>query len=166
MGMDVYGRKPKNETGEYFRANVWSWRPIYWLCYTAISRHEEETGYDDLIPDKTFRGMEYNDGYGLRSDRKCNLLSDYLQDVVDIFFDPSGIPFEHKPSGDFKFGVDKDGKFYIDTGFYTDKEGKFLSEEKCKDPNIEGKHSPYRTNKEHIKGFIDFLRNCGGFQVW
>ena len=166
MGMDVYGRNPKNETGEYFRATVWSWRPLHWLCFISKFRHEEETGYDDLIPDKTFEGMEYNDGFGLRSDRKCNLLSDYLQDVVDNLFEPSEIPFEHKNNHGFKFGVDKDAKFYIDTGFYADKDGKFLSDEECKDPNIEGKYSPYRTNKEHIKGFIDFLRNCGGFQVW
>lgn len=28
MGMDVYGKKPVNETGEYFRRNVWGWRPL------------------------------------------------------------------------------------------------------------------------------------------
>jgi hypothetical protein len=33
MGMDVWGRKPKNEQGEYFRANIWSWHPIW--DYTA-----------------------------------------------------------------------------------------------------------------------------------
>ena len=150
MGMEIIGRNPKNETGEHFRANVWSYRTIYWLCFTSISRHEESTGYDDLIPDKTYRGMEYNDGYGLRSDRKCNLLSDYLQDVVNVFFEPSVIPFEHECPDDFKWGVSKGGEFYIDVGF----------------PNIEGQHSPYRLGKEHLQGFCDFLRNCGGFQVW
>jgi hypothetical protein len=28
MGMDVYGKQAKNETGEYFRRSVWSWRPL------------------------------------------------------------------------------------------------------------------------------------------
>jgi hypothetical protein len=28
MGMDVYGRNPTNETGEYFQRNVWGWRPL------------------------------------------------------------------------------------------------------------------------------------------
>jgi hypothetical protein len=28
MGMDVYGRKPTSETGNYFRNNVWWWRPL------------------------------------------------------------------------------------------------------------------------------------------
>ncbi|QOR55575.1 MAG: hypothetical protein UMS36scaffold28_65 [Phage 59_13] len=29
MGMDVYGVKPKSKQGEYFRNNVWSWRPLW-----------------------------------------------------------------------------------------------------------------------------------------
>ena len=32
MGMDVIGRAPKNKTGEYFRNNVWWWRPLADLC--------------------------------------------------------------------------------------------------------------------------------------
>ena len=147
MGMDVIGRKPKNKTGEYFRANVWSYRPIHWLCDVATQIHEERTGYDDLIPMKTLVGMNYNDGYGLRSERKCKLLSDYLQSVVDCFFEPSIIPYEREqPKQPFKWGVNKDGVFYIDVGCYADKEGKILSKEESKDPNIEGKYSPYRTN--------------------
>ena len=35
MGMDVYGRKPKNETGEYFRRNVWGWHPLWEYCCEA-----------------------------------------------------------------------------------------------------------------------------------
>ena len=31
MGMDIYGRKPTSEAGKYFRANIWSWRPIHAL---------------------------------------------------------------------------------------------------------------------------------------
>lgn len=29
MGMDVYGVAPKSEVGEYFRNNVWFWRPLW-----------------------------------------------------------------------------------------------------------------------------------------
>ena len=29
MGMDVYGVAPTSEVGEYFRNNVWSWRPLW-----------------------------------------------------------------------------------------------------------------------------------------
>ena len=36
MGMDVYGRDPDSPAGKYFRANVWSWRPIHALIIAAM----------------------------------------------------------------------------------------------------------------------------------
>ena len=166
--MDVYGRNPKNKTGEYFRSNVWSYRPIHWLCYLSTIRHEKETGYGDLIPLKTLQGMEFNDGKGLRSERKCKLLSDYIQEVVDYFFQKEVIPFEISPfpNESFKWGVNKDGELYIDYGdLYVDKGGKLIREKEVKDLNIE-KISPHRIKKEHLQEFCDFLKNCGGFEVW
>jgi len=172
MGMDVYGRKPKNKTGEYFRANIWSWKPIYYLCGIAKLEHEEKTGHDDLIPEKTFRGMEHNDGSGLRSERKCKLLSDYLQKLVDFLFHPKVVPHEYKMDDTFKLGVDDEGKFYLDFGENVgspqelmhrelSKKGKVTFPEYLKDSK-----TPYITNKEHLQEFIGFLRNCGGFRVW
>jgi hypothetical protein len=32
MGMDVYGVSATTERGEYFRNNVWSWRPLWNYC--------------------------------------------------------------------------------------------------------------------------------------
>ena len=32
MGMDMYGRKPTGERGEYFRNNVWWWHPLADYC--------------------------------------------------------------------------------------------------------------------------------------
>ena len=32
MGMDVMGMNPINNEGETFHANLWSWRPIHYLC--------------------------------------------------------------------------------------------------------------------------------------
>ena len=29
MGMDVFGLEPRKEKGEYFRNNVWWWRPLW-----------------------------------------------------------------------------------------------------------------------------------------
>ena len=29
MGMDVYGKNPKSEVGQYFRRNVWGWHPLW-----------------------------------------------------------------------------------------------------------------------------------------
>jgi hypothetical protein len=37
MSLDVYGKRPSSKTGEYFRANVWSWRPIHDLIFQLCS---------------------------------------------------------------------------------------------------------------------------------
>ena len=79
MGMDVIGRKPKNKTGEYFRANVWSYRPIHFLCMKASLSHKLETGEKELIQPKTLMGMSHNSGHGLRSERKWKLLAEWLE---------------------------------------------------------------------------------------
>ena len=42
MGMDVYGRNPDSQAGKYFRANVWSWRPIHALVIDLCSDFLDE----------------------------------------------------------------------------------------------------------------------------
>jgi hypothetical protein len=32
MGMDVYGTNPTSEKGNYFRNNIWWWRPLWKYC--------------------------------------------------------------------------------------------------------------------------------------
>jgi hypothetical protein len=54
MGMDVYGKNPKNERGEYFRNNVWWWRPLWRYCEHVAS---------ELIPNGNLGHS--NDGWGL-----------------------------------------------------------------------------------------------------
>jgi len=63
MGMDVYGIG--NESA-YFRANIWSWRPIHAIITEVAS---------DLIPEKVLHGMQFNDGAGLTSDADCKKLA-------------------------------------------------------------------------------------------
>ena len=48
MGFDVYGKKPKNKKGEYFRNNVWWWRRLWQfvcaICPDLIKQEEVESG--------------------------------------------------------------------------------------------------------------------------
>jgi hypothetical protein len=71
MGMDVYGTHPTSETGEYFRANVWWWRPI-----AEISR---------AFAPEICQACQYwhtNDGDGLDA-RAARELADRLQGAID-----------------------------------------------------------------------------------
>lgn len=76
MGFDVYGLKPKNKKGEYFRNNVWWWHPGLWglverLCVPAI-----------LTGDEALAG-HHNDGQEYPSEKAlaiADALSDFLKD--------------------------------------------------------------------------------------
>ena len=54
MGMDVYGINPKTDNGDYFRANVWFWRPL-WQCVSYFC--------DDILSEEDIERGTYNDGY-------------------------------------------------------------------------------------------------------
>ena len=73
MGMDVYGVEPKNDAGEHFRANVWSWRPIHALSET--------------VRKKELPSWSYNDGDGFNTQAECddlaNRLEKYMKDFPD-----------------------------------------------------------------------------------
>jgi hypothetical protein len=71
MGMDVYGENPKNEKGEYFRNNVWWWRPLAdFVCsnYEEIAQHCEH--------------WHSNDGDGLDAEKSQELGERILADVA------------------------------------------------------------------------------------
>ena len=69
MGMDVVGRKPANERGEYFRNNVWWWRPLWDYCVTVAP---------DLCADVN---GHFNDGDGLNEDGATQLADILLREI-------------------------------------------------------------------------------------
>jgi hypothetical protein len=71
--MDVYGRKPINETGEYFRASIWSWPSLWAFCCEAAP---------SVIDDDTARRCSYNDGAGLDA-RQATALAIALWDELE-----------------------------------------------------------------------------------
>jgi hypothetical protein len=62
MGMDVFGCKPTNESGRYFRNSVWWWHPLADYC-AEIAPH---------IASRC-KGWHYNDGDGLDNDDSLEL---------------------------------------------------------------------------------------------
>ena len=61
MGMDVFGTAPKSEKGEYFRNNVWWWRPLWDYC-TIVG--------DEIVADVDGHS---NGGDGLDAERADDL---------------------------------------------------------------------------------------------
>ncbi|MFM9117588.1 MAG: hypothetical protein ACKOU6_15650 [Planctomycetota bacterium] len=54
----------------------------------------------------------------------------------------------------------------IDLGLRVTYDGRFVSDEELsKRPDLETM-SPYQVDDEHLKQWVEFLRHCGGFEVW
>ena len=135
MGMDVYGRNPDSEAGEYFRANVWSWRPIHSLVIELCS---------DLLDKDTIEGMGYNSGHGPDNQEVCTQMANRFDQWM-----------EHNVDG-----------LQLDLGMYVDEENRLsTAETELQNPDAELRPA-HEVEDEHIKEWIDFLRHCGGFEVW
>jgi hypothetical protein len=136
MGMDVSGRKPTSPAGEYFRANVWSWRPIYTLIVELCS---------DLLDEEMLHSMSYNDGAGPADQATCTEMASRFE-----------LWMEHNVHGR---SLDLPGARVTE-------EGRFVFEEElAENPDIET-HTPYNVEDEHLKEWSECLRHCGGFEVW
>jgi hypothetical protein len=70
MGMDVYGKSPKDETGEYFWRSVWGWHPLADLVTTLCPKQAAPCQY-----------WHSNDGDGLNA-MQAVALADALADLV------------------------------------------------------------------------------------
>lgn len=146
--------------GVYFRANWWSWRPIVILCESVIDKH-------NLKLDTLYWGS--NDGAGLKTQEECNLLADKLE------FELQGIQEATSLS--------ENDRISVNLGGWTTIEGSFVKEELNNKLNesypigsvlltsivtetgetVSPSHS---TQISHIKEFIKFLRECGGFEIY
>ena len=135
MGMDIWGRNPSSAAGKYFRANIWSWRPIHALC-AELGR--------DLIDDETLTRIGVNVGAGLVDQESCTQLAERFDQWL-----------EHHAGG-----------HEVDLGLRVTADGRFVSEkEHASQPDLDTV-SPYRVDDEHLKEWVEFLRHCGGFEVW
>lgn len=150
MGMDVFGQNPSNSKGEYFRNNVWYWRPLWNYCL-------------DFHPDPAAKVQEghSNSGDGLSSEDSIklgNLLKkDLVLGKVKSFEDKYKKRIESLPLEDCfhcqSTGIRNDA--YIQgTCNACQGTGKTKSFE-----------SFYPFSESNVEEFAEFLINCGGFQI-
>jgi hypothetical protein len=153
MGMDVYGKNPSSKDGEYFRACVWSWRPIHVII-----------GMTGVVDEKTLNSMACNDGAGLENQARCNQLADAIENVMknDNLKAAGFILVKNGKEDDIEICFPPEGDFLV-TG-----KGRFVNDADLATMTEEEKQalkSPYSTSYSHLKEFIVFLRACGGFEV-
>lgn len=189
MGVDIYGRNPQivnekpaidwdtatekdkeiyfeklngweeDNPGYYFRANWWSWRPIHAIVDVACERAKVKVN--------TSKWGE-NSGAGPRSQNKCNEIADAMEKYI---------------AEEATFLKDDADRFYLCLGGWVTQEGIFLDNDKEEILNEEYVYGQILQNPVvmddgtivesshgccygHIKEFITFLRNCGGFRIF
>ena len=159
MGMDVCGRKPTSDEGEYFRNNVWWWRPLADYCVRIAPDIAAQCKY-----------WQSNDGDGL-DERNSLALADLLQAEID-----SGrcASFARVRESGLELLPNECCEACEGTGTRKPPPeygaGDLLTGVKCNGCNGEGVREPwaraYQFDVENVRHFVGFLRCCGGFEIW
>ena len=171
MGMDVYGRAPKSEKGEYFRNNVWWWHPLAdFICanYGDIARHCAE--------------WHTNSGDGLDAEQTEQLVRAIKADIA------SGMVAEFARRYDEHIAnlPRQDCGWCDATGIRTDSVGFELGMHDKELPDeiksivgrsygwcngcegigtTESFEASYPFDVENVQEFVEFLEHSGGFRI-
>jgi hypothetical protein len=160
MGMDVMGKNPKNETGEYFRNNMWWWPPLaIYVCQVAPE-----------IAAKC-KYWQSNDGDGLDGEASM-LLADLLQKEID-----SGRTERYARLRQSQIEQAPNEPCSLCEGTGTHKPA---PERGAGDPTKDGIVcnscdgngyvrpwvDNYSFSVENVQEFANFLRDCSGFEIW
>lgn len=188
MGVDIYGINPKlksekpqlvpesaseeekdayfealdqweeDNPGYYFRANWWGWRPIHMIAEISLKVAELSLSTE---------GWDSNSGDGFKTQGECDLLADAMEVFTTL--------------NKKQMSEDSD-RLYLCMGSWVRQDGRFinsdLEEELTKDNPLgtvmysgvidstgELAYSAHSVSLSHLKQFITFLRNCGGFEI-
>ena len=147
MGMDVYGQNPANKTGEYFRRNIWGWRPL--ADYTTKAAPDITAGC---------RYWHTNDSDGLDATQSVKL-ADALQTEVD-----SGRTADYVEERDAALAALPRVECWLCHGA-----GISVGLKSCNGceglGDTEHSDTHYPLYVEDVQQWITFLRSCGGFKI-
>ena len=182
MGMDIYGKSPSSPKGEYFRNNVWWWRPLADYCL-------------EVSPATTAlcSGWHTNDGDGLDEKgclelaadlRACLLSGMTLEHERRRAARLSGMPLEEcdlchgtgAPTGSQMHTEESQAREesrYEDANqarpYYQPLAESLPHSEKCSGCNgygsRESSESWYAFSEDNVREWVEFLESCGGFRI-
>ena len=150
MGMDVYGIEPYTEAGEYFRANVWMWRPLWNYVCDVCS-----------IDDETRKRGHYNDGHVIDEDAATSI-GMMLRSLLK-----SGVVQKYADHREKRLAAlpDEQCKYCEGTGQRNDE----FVQGTCNECGGKGTVRPFETRYpfdiKWIEEFAEFSRQSGGFEI-
>lgn len=174
MGMDVYGKEPTSEKGEYFRNNVWWWRPLWNYCCEIA---------DAVIGESLAEDGHYNGGAGLDGVRAL-ALAEILREELE-----SGRTAEYeRKHNEYRASLPReDCDFCGATGIRTDDVGVNMGQPNRElSPEVqiltgrthgwcnacdgigtrESFGTGYPFSVENVREFVEFLTDSGGFSIY
>jgi hypothetical protein len=155
MGMDVYGRKPKNEQGEYFRANVWYWHPL-WDCLHQL--HPVICDKCESPHDNSGDGLNARDSLALSKLLKKDLEKGIIEEYISQYY----AHMDSLPLEDCKLCNSQGTRDW-------DQEDGTVKTEQCNNCKgilkVKSFSTWYHMDLEVMKEFQVFLENCGGFNI-
>ena len=174
MGMDIHGKAPSSNQGEYFRNNVWWWRPLADYCcaiapdVTAACRYWQSNDGDGLNAEASLELARL-----LRAEKTAGRTAAYattrdmehamLPDKVCSLCTGSGVRND-------AVGVDMSQPTRrIEAPEFQPGHPRFGSVGWCNGCNGTGRLRPdetyYPFSVENVEEFVMFLEACGGFEI-
>lgn len=155
MGFDVYGKRPISQEGEYFRNNVWYWRPLWkFVCESC----------NDFLTIKDFQKGESNSDLVIAK-VKAEKIAKRLKYLLKI-----GAVKRYEE--EYKKKVDNMPDVACNlckgTGTRNDKYTLF-KDTLCNTCKGTGKVKPFATyypfEEDNVREFAKFCANSGGFSI-
>lgn len=170
MGMDVYGKNPSSEKGEYFRNNVWWWRPLWDYCESVaphlcedVSGHTndgeglDEVGAQELA---TILLNELSNGDTLFYQQKYN---EYRASLPREDCDLCGTSGIRTDSIGMEMGQ-HDKELPVEVQILTGRTHGWCNG--CNGVGTrESWQASYPFSVDNVKEFAEFLSECGGFSI-
>jgi len=155
MGMDVYGKNPTSEKGEYFRNNVWWWRPLWNYCCLVDPELDQKVPYGHS-----------NDGDGLDSEGAKELGIKLQAEIITgralTYVEQYEKARQAIPKEDCKYcDENAERTWQQENGEPYTKICNACSGTK----KVDSWEVHYPMNLENIKEFSEFLLESGGFQI-
>lgn len=171
MGFDLFGKNPVDKTGEYFRNNVWWWRPLWEYvekhCCNILSVKDQQLGRSNdghLINKQKAQCIaiclrklvesgeikKYADEYMTRIEK--------IPNIVCVYCSGTGIRTDH-------IGVERE----MPTKIVTADNKRKGQVGWCSGCRGSGKTEPiekwYTFDEDNVKDFIAFCGSSGGFTI-
>ena len=152
MGMDLSSTK----NGKEFRANVWSWRPIWNLVRIEADLTDEE-----------YESGSMNDGYEISEERALEIHNKLKKLNLKAIIKEYHHYLDTLPLEDCEIckGTGKRNDEHV-KGKCNSCNTKYSKEEGIPVGKQKNWQTNYRMYQEHIEEFIEYCKESRGFQIW